>query len=432
MSLLLLDDTASPTVILGPPHARVSHLGWHPGSHFGWHFGGGVPGLGPAGALSTALEIEDGASVTYSWLTSIVKAADGTEQRIARRALPRQRYDFAAKLTNAQQRALQQTLARDAHRGLDFLLGLSYEELPIAPGSAGTSVKVYSLAHCDWDEPGQRAIIIAPDGTSLDVVAQSSSGTTIVVDVDASAYAVEGARIMPAMPCLLEPDQAMSRWRVNMGNWAIAAHAKRFRFGTAGVVGSGAALTTFDGMPVWDWGVLSRGQRAEGIRSGTEIIDAGGAIESLARYAQSDWPRAVAIDSDEIADWQWFKLFLDTVNGMRVAFLLATGRPDLVPISDASTGTLTISAGYLESLWPSLAHRRVKIVLADGTYGYRTITNAVDNGDGTEDLTLSAALAGDIARVELLETVRLDTDEVKVDWTSWAFASTFPAVTVQG
>ncbi len=408
------------------------HFGRHFGRHFGWHFGGGVPGLGDAGELATALEIEDGATVTYSWLTTIIKAVDGTEQRIARRAKPRQRYDFTAKLTNAQQRRVQQLLARDAHRGIDVLLGLSYEELPIAPGSAGTSVEVYSLAHCDWDEPGQRAIIIAPDGTSLDVVVQSSSGTTIVVDVDASAYAVEGARIMPAMPCILEPDQAMSRWRVNMGTWSIAAHATRFRFGQDGTVGAGASLTTYDGMPVWDYGVVSSGQRSEGIRSGLEIIDAGGAIESLARYAQSDWPRAVAISSDEIADWQWFKLFLDTINGMRVAWLLPTGRPDLVPIGDASTGTLTIAAGYVESLWPSLAHRRVKIVLDDGTYEYRTITNATDNGDGTEDLTLDSSLAGTIARVELLETVRLDTDDVKVSWSSWEFSSLFPAVTVQG
>jgi hypothetical protein len=408
-----------------------SHFGHHFGRHFGWHFGGGVPAVGPSADLATQLEIEDGASVTYSWRTTIIKSSDGTEQRISRRAKPRQRYDFTARLSDAQQRLVQQRLARDAHRGIEMLLGLSYEELPIAEGSSGTSVAVYSLAHCDWDEPGQRAIIIHPDGNSLDVIVQSSSGTTIVVDVDASAFAVEGARIMPAMSVLLEPDQAMSRWRVNTGEWEIAAHSRQFRFGTAGVVGTGATLTTHDGMPVWDWGVLSKGQRAEGIRSGTEILDGGGAIGSLARYAQSDWPRNVSIESDEIEDWQWFKLFLDTVNGMRVAWLLPTGRPDLVPVGDASSGTLTINAGYLDSLWPSMAHRRVKIVLASGTIAYRTISNAVDNLDGTEDLTLNAAVAGTIARVELLETVRLDTDDIKVAWTSWEFSSSFPVMAVQ-
>jgi hypothetical protein len=408
-----------------------SHFGHHFGRHFGWHFGGGVPAVGPSADLATQLEIDDGASVTFSWRTTVTKSSDGTEQRVGLRAKPRQRYDFTAKLSNAQQRNVQQVLARDAHRGVAMLLGLSYEELPVAPGSSGMDVEVYSLAHCDWDEPGQRAIVIAPDGTSIDVIVQSSSGTTIVVDVDVSAYAVEGARIMPVMSVLLEPDQAMSRWRVNLGEWSIAAHARQFRFGTAGVVGTGASLTTYDGMAVWDWGVLSKGQRSEGIRSGTEILDGGGAIGSLARYAQSDWPRTVSIESDEIADWQWFKLFLDTVNGMRVAWLLATGRPDLAPVGDASSGTLTITAGYLTSLWPSMAHRRIKIVLASGTVAYRTISAAVDNGNGTENLTLSSALAGEIDRVELLETVRLDTDDIKVAWTSWEFASSFPVVTVQ-
>ena len=38
-----------------------------------------------------------------------------------------------------------------------------------------------------------------------------------------------------------------------------------------------------------------------------------------------------------------------------------------------------------------------------------------------EDLALDSASSGALARAELLETVRIDNDEVTVKWTGWSF-----------
>jgi len=52
-------------------------------------------------------------------------------------------------------------------------------------------------------------------------------------------------------------------------------------------------------------------------------------------------------------------------------------------------------------------------------------------GSGTQDLTIDSASSGALARVELLETVRLDNDEVTVKWAGWSFETSLGARVVQ-
>lgn len=413
----------------------MAHLGWHVGTgwHVGWHFGGTVPGIGGVGATTIAMAVESGATVTYEWRTDVLKAWSGLEQRVGLLSRPRQRYELSSLLTDAQSRSVLGMLAGNAHGAPLFLLGLAFEALTVV-SSTSTTVTVASLARCDWAEVGQRIVVVHPNRTTTaEAVVQSVAGATITIDANVTAAAVEGAQIMPAVGVYLEDAQALGRFRTQAGRWSIGARAARFRYGYSGSVGVGATVTTYDGLPVWDFGVGLDGARGEGLRSGAELVDAGAAVGSVAHYDASDWMRQVKIESSSRVDWQWLKRFLDTIRGRCVAFLLATGRPDLVPVGTAATGKLTIenSPDYVAQWWPSLAHRRLQIVLADGSVNYRKVTEAVDNGNGTQTLTLDSALAGTIDHVELLETVRLEADEIRVEWRGNSFASAFEARVVQ-
>lgn len=395
-------------------------------------------GYGPAGVATFAMAVEAGATITYEWQTNIIEASSGLEQRAACRAKPRQRYAFSSLLSDAQHRSVLSTLAGIAHTAPVFLLGLAHEAMTVV-SSTGSTITVHSLAFCDWAVGGQRVVVVSPAGVTGGAVVQSAAGATLTIDADLTAIAIDGARVMPAMAVLLEPEQAMSRQRAGMGAWELAARAVLNGFAPGSTVGAGATVTTYDGLPVWDRGVAKQ-QAEQPLLTGAELVDLGGVISSLPSYTVSAWARAIAIKAGggrARGEWQWLKKFLDTVQGRRAAFLLPTGRPDLAPVGDASSGTLTIvgpdagGVNYVGSWFPSLAHRRLRIVLADGTAAYREVT-ACSNAGATQDLALDSGLAGAIARVEFLETVRLVSDEVSVQLGAGQFEATMSARVVQG
>lgn len=393
-----------------------------------------VPPVGPAGVYTFAMNVEDGATITYEWPSVVRKMSSGIETRASLVRTPRQKFDFTAVLSDAQHRAILATLAQYAASAPTFLLGLPFEELTIV-GSTSTTIAVTSLGSCDWAVAGQRVVIVGNDGvTTTDTwINGAPSGAVIPVGDDVSALALDGARIMPAVAVKLEADQGFDRARVGLGHWKLAANAAQNGYGATTQWGKGATVATHDGIPVWDRGIAMQ-SADQPLLSDVSKIDSGiDVADAMQLRNQSDWTRAIRIESTEpTSDWQWFKAFLMLVKGRSRTFLLPTGRPDLVAESDASTGTLTISgADYVNGWFPSTAHRRIRIVFADGSSVYRTVTAAIDNLDGTQDLTLAGAAAGTIDRIELLELVRLQSDEVAVRWSGYSFESSLTVQVVQ-
>lgn len=391
--------------------------------------------FGGAGVATFAMLMEAGATVTLQFGTDVKKMLDGTEQRASFRAKPRQRYAFSSLLSDAQHRKLLSTLAGNAATAPLFLLGLPYEEQTVV-SSTSTTITASSLDYSDWKAPGQRIVVVSPAGVQGEAIVQSAAGAVLTVDQDLTAVATRGARVMPAVGVYLEPEQAISRHKVKLGRWELAARMERNGF-AGGAVGTGASLTTFDGLAVWDAGV-AHAVAAQPLMAGYSIVDLGGRISAIGSYDHPDWGRGVRIDSGGRAAperWAWLKKFLDSVQGMRKAFLLPTGRPDLVPVGTAASGTLTIDSAngvdYVNDWYPSLAHRRLRLVRTDGTFGYRSVSSLADNGS-TQDLVLDSAFTGTLDRVEFLETVRLASDEVTVKWRGYGFESALIANVVQG
>lgn len=391
--------------------------------------------IGGAGAATFAILVEDGASVTYTWSTDIFEAQSGIETRRACRTVPSQRYQFQTLLTDGQHRKILSTLAGKAAGAPLFLLGLSYEALPVMSSTTG-SIVVPSLALCDWAVPGQRIVVRGSDGTLGGAVVQSSIGASINVDNDLTAIARLGADVMPAMGVFLDRDQAFGRYAVGAGRWELVARSELDIFAPGAIIGAGAVVNTFDSLPVWDVGIAHE-LADQPLYSGVDVIDLGARISTLGSYTEVAWGRAVRIHSHTRADWQWIKRFLHTVRGQQRAWLLPSGRPDLIPVGDASTGTLAVvgppvadAPDYVDDWFPSLAHRRLRLVKTDGTFGYRKVTSCVDLG-GTQNLVLDSPLAGALDRVEFLEQVRIDGDAVTVTWSGAGFDAALKTRVVQ-
>lgn len=392
-----------------------------------------LPPVGPAGDATFAINVEDGATLTYEWPSVVRKAWSGKETRASLVRTPRQQFKFSSLLTDAQMREVMETLQDRAHEAPTFLLGLPHEEMGIVSATA-TAITVQSLSLCDWAASGQRVVVVGRDGvtTAGTWISGAPAGAVIPVGSDVSALALAGARIMPAVAVKLDADLGFQRERVGVMRWDLVATAAQNGWGASTTWGTGATVTTHDGMPVWDRGNVTQ-QASQPIITGVDAIDSGtDYADAIQRLEKPDWGRAIRFESSDEPEWQWFKAFLMAVRGRAVAFLAPTGRPDMIAESDASTGVLTISGADYANVWSlSTAHRRIKIVLVDGTVAYRSINSSVDNLDGTQDLTLASSLAGAIERIEFLETVRLQDDAVTVRFEGGSYESQLSAQVVQ-
>lgn len=196
------------------------------------------------------------------------------------------------------------------------------------------------------------------------------------------------------------------------------------------------ALTLYRGFPLC-WPLPTRevrdGDRRETQTAGATRADApsgafvvGAVDRPLVATHELAWPasdRATLVAVEE---------FLAACAGRFGAYWLPTLRDDFTVVA-AGLNTRTVASwGYASTVFPAFSAvaggDHLLAIRPDGTYRIRRITAAVDNGDGTDTLTLSTALGTDIgtasqtllspaARFMLLRLARLDTDTITTTYT---------------
>jgi hypothetical protein len=130
---------------------------------------------------------------------------------------------------------------------------------------------------------------------------------------------------------------------------------------------------------------------------------------------------------------EMLRRFLRTRRGRLVPCWVPSWRRDLVLGMDAPAASAQLrirATGYTARLFPHAARRDLALIPPSGAVLPRRVTAAVDNGDGTETLTLSAPhgvdlLAGEGAGsvlVSFLSFARLADDAAEITWQSQAVA----------
>jgi hypothetical protein len=127
------------------------------------------------------------------------------------------------------------------------------------------------------------------------------------------------------------------------------------------------------------------------------------------------------------------KAFLHRRKGRAVPFWLPTWRRDL-PLAEAIAAGETFDikdVGYTELQFPFVSRRHIALISTAGDVTIREIAYAVDNGDGTETITVSGALPEMPAStmVSLLTLMRLADDQVEIEWSTRAMAQARVPVT---
>lgn len=116
------------------------------------------------------------------------------------------------------------------------------------------------------------------------------------------------------------------------------------------------------------------------------------------------------------------RAFLEARRGRAVPFWAPTWVADFELSQQLSAGSTSLrvrETGYTARMFPHDARRHLALITPDGTIHPRGVDAAVDNGDGTETLTISSGLPEDLpvrgGLASFLLLYRLADDSVEIE-----------------
>ena len=141
------------------------------------------------------------------------------------------------------------------------------------------------------------------------------------------------------------------------------------------------------------------------------------------RYSMDRERFAVKLLMEDKAAISKFYGFLEYRQGRLKPFWIPTEAKDLQIVNTGTSGSQVIKIkdiGYATYIKQDSSKRDVALFLNDGSVLFRRITGSVNNGDGTEDLSLDTALgiswdSSTFKYVSFLKFCRLDSDEIEIE-----------------
>lgn len=116
------------------------------------------------------------------------------------------------------------------------------------------------------------------------------------------------------------------------------------------------------------------------------------------------------------------RAFIAARQGRLIPFWTPTYCAELVLAADALSAASSIviaTTGYGRYMFALTARKYIAITKPGGAFLIRKVAAVIDNGNGTETLTLTSGLGEDVGRstlVSFLALCRLDSDDPEIQW----------------
>ena len=376
-----------------------------------------VPTIFPVSA-----DAADSLTERYAYLTNVLTARSGSEQRIQLRSKPRRSMEYSLAASDERQGALASHLIF-GKQGAS--LGLPLWQFP-CPLTSSTSIGAQSFPCVTAGVPfvvGEW-MVAWRSWDSYEALTIDTVGGSAVTTVETAAKAwPAGTRVFPVQAGRLPASQSLSRVTSS-----LLAGAVKFDL-EGGAAGPGAlSLPTYQGFKVLTLGPNARSasddrddRRLSSLDSVTGALTTDAwdvAPAALRMFLWSALSRAAAAE---------LRGFLDERKGRAIPFWYPSWSRDFTlvsPAASSATSLVVVSSGYTDHVFPLGDYRRhVQLLALGGTAQYRKVTAAVNNGNGTETLTvaaLSEALTVN-ALCSQMRLCRLDSDEAELQWSSSEF-----------
>jgi len=346
--------------------------------------------------------------------TKIVEHIDASEQRIFNREKPRGEFEMRFKGDDRKRLELllfdrqSKVIAVPAWHEPSFLAS--------AHSSGVDTVTVNTTNYANFYVGGY-AVILQDEHTFDALKIQAITATTIQFESNLSNSYAANTQVMPLMTAYAMPTTPMVKAAYNEQDFNVRLRVPA----TPNDIASAAAFSTYNSKVFLDDPNLIERDLKEALETKVYVLDNGtGDLQQFALWDHALRHSRKGFKTNSRQQlWELRQLF-HYLKGMQVSFYIPTFSKDLVPnqtlLNASSTFTMD-HIGYTvnaDKRWPKQVFR---MHLKDGTILTRTIQNASEVSSSVEQLTVDTAWPydiepEDIERVEFLEKVRFDTDDI--------------------
>jgi hypothetical protein len=353
------------------------------------------------------------------WLTDIMVAENGTEQRVSHRAYPRRSWEYRLLLQNDIASAFE--TRGFAWQALPYTVPIWRDWQPLAADlAAGASTIPCTTANKSF-VAGAPALLWASETNYEAVQVASVSANQITTVAPTQNAWPKGTRLIPMRSARLLQALAMQRATANIMEAVVDwDEDPGVNEGDLGSI----SLPTYQGFPVY---LVPPERSRPSNRSFTRawyLIDGTPGIRAVypkGTYPQDQWDFTWLLQGwNDIAS---LRGLLSMMKGRLNPVWFPTWQRDFIlaaALGSTDTNIVVNDVGYSLYVQQHPMRRDLYIRLNDGTYFLRRIT-ASSRGNGTETLTLDSALGravspSDVLIISFLDLRRLDQDQVEFAW----------------
>lgn len=354
-----------------------------------------------------------------NWLTDVMLTQAGVEQRIGLRAAPRRGLEYAlATLDRHQTNRLETLLLGWQSRLFAVPVWTEVQTLSASLPAASLTIPCTTM---DYEFVADGLALLWRTHDDFEAVEIDSVGASSLTLKAATVAAwPAGTRVYPVRLGQMPARQSLSRETGHHLSGRVA-----FSFIDNPAVASSDSGDTYAGYRVY----LGRTNWANPIE-----IEASRQLETLDYETGAPWVDDLSGLASLLKSWHWTLKSRDEIVALRgwlaaragklVPFWSASQAVDLevtaaIGASDSSITVLNV--GYARYLNGRSDRRHIVLTTMSGVRYYRAITGASEIDDDYELLSIDTALGatlqpGDIVDVRFLHLVRLESDEIELEW----------------
>jgi hypothetical protein len=368
-----------------------------------------------------------------AYLTDLITAYNGTEQRVQLRGLPVMGLEYAYFADTPREAQLVESLIHGNGAG-DYIVPLWHLSRRLtAPASLGASSLSAGRAGLPrFPQAASYYFVLWSNASLCEAVPASTFNDTTATLSEVTQYAwATGTLLVPAVVCHLTGKPGRERVGPSgrtgtvafeagllSGGYAVGATTKAI-YSAAGYLG----LDVLTGEPCGlgsadeDYG---RRITVVGGDPGLRVLDA--------QEAAPGWTRSILVKCFGHDEVEALRVFLDARRGRAVPFWMPSLDYDLtVNIFTAPSADVLVEyAGYTDLVYPAGPSRRhVQVLAPSGTLYRRKVVGVDYDGVGAERLTLSSSISSALPAgtpISFLRYCRLDTDVPRIVWSGTEYA----------